>query len=109
MYADDLVDKPIFNPKEQESNEDDDNDDFNNESGEFIERISLNLTNDFEQIEVPEVSIYKKASFVHDFSSNWSVIHDLDSNKCFILPLDRSKIAPPKNLFDMIMKSMVSF
>jgi hypothetical protein len=102
LYADELVDEPIFNPKEQE------NDDSGYDNGEFIERINLNLTNDYEQIEVPEVSIYKKASFVHDFSANWSVIHDLDSNRCFILPLDRSKITPPKNMFDMILKSMVS-
>ena len=48
----------------------DDNSNDNEESidaGSFVEKISLNLTDQYEQIDVPEVAIYKKAAFIHDF------------------------------------------
>ncbi len=64
LYASDVVDKPIFKPKEVLSDE---NEEDLVEIGELKQEISLNLTSQFEEITVPDNSIYKKATFVHDF------------------------------------------
>lgn len=103
LNADDVLDKPIFKPKE--TLDDGDDDDGSVEVGELKQNISLNMTSQTEEIIVPNSLNYKKAIFFHDFIRNWSAIFDFDAQKCFIFPLDRSKISPPKDMFDLIYKA----
>lgn len=100
LNANDLADKPIFKPVEVADDEVEDGD-----SGEFKQVMSLNSTDQTERIEVPNIDNYKKAVFIHDFVMNWSVIYDLIANRCFIMPLDRSKISPPKDILDILIKT----
>ena len=68
LYADDVVNKPVFNPKETNDDDDDgENNDNSVEVGELKQQISLNLTSQTEEITVPSILNYKKATFVHDF------------------------------------------
>ncbi len=66
MYADDVLDKPIFKPKE--TLDDGDDDDGSVEVGQLKQGISLNMTSQTEEIIVPNSLNYKKATFIHDFS-----------------------------------------
>ncbi len=65
MYADDVLDKPIFKPKE--TLDDGDDDDGSVEVGQFKQHMSLNMTSQTEEIIVPNSLNYKKAIFFHDF------------------------------------------
>lgn len=111
--VDDLVNKPVFNPKESIADlgddDDDENDDDVNENGEFHQDLTLNMARELEKISVPEVNQYKKATFIHDFLRNWSVIFDVSLNRCFIIPLDRTKISPPKDIFDILKKTLSGY
>jgi len=71
----------------------------------FEEEFDLDLENEaYEKIEVPEFSHGRKGRFIHDFSFNKTAIVDIEGGRCFILDLNRSRVLPPKSLFDMITK-----
>jgi len=92
-----------------DDDDDDDDDEPEPERGEFKQKINVNIESQTEEITVPEVSIYKQATIVHDFMTNWSAIYDLTMNRCYIMPLDRSKISPPENIIDMIIKTKTGY
>jgi len=58
----------------------------------------------YEKIETPDFSNGRKGRFVHDFAKNKTGIVDLEAGRCFILELNRTRVVPPRNLFDMIEK-----
>uniref|UniRef100_A0A915PYG2 Integral membrane protein 2 n=1 Tax=Setaria digitata TaxID=48799 RepID=A0A915PYG2_9BILA len=58
----------------------------------------------YERISVPRFGSNRPAVFVHDFRKNLTVIVDLLSNRCFIKELDRSVVAAPTSLIDLVEK-----
>jgi len=55
----------------------------------------------YEVIELPEIFLGR---YMHDFQANLTVIIDSLRSRCYIMPLDRTVVPPPRNLFDMLMK-----
>lgn len=71
----------------------------------FDEHMDLDLENEmYERIEVPDFSKGRKGRFIHDFNLNKTGIVDLEKGRCFLLNLDRSRVLPPSNLFDLVSK-----
>lgn len=71
----------------------------------FLEGFDLDLENEaYEKIEVPDFSRGRKGRFIHDFSFNKTAIVDIEGGRCFILDLNRSRVLPPKSLYDMLTK-----
>jgi hypothetical protein len=74
-------------------------------SGEFEEKIELDLQNmKYERLEVPEIEECKKATILHDFEKNLTAVVDRDHAHCFILPLNRSLVRPPQDFWDLLQK-----
>lgn len=64
-----MADKPIFQPKET-LDDDNTNENIyksNPETGELKQEMTLNLTSQVEEINVPNQITYKHATFIHDF------------------------------------------
>lgn len=55
----------------------------------------------YEVLELPEIFLGR---YMHDFNENITVIIDTVRDRCYIMPLDRTLVPPPKNLFDMVLK-----
>ena len=49
---------------------------------------------------MPDIS---SGQYVHDFTVNRTAI--VEENRCFVMVMDRSEIAPPRNLFDLLSKT----
>jgi len=60
----------------------------------------------YEVLEMPELFIGR---YMHDFSENKTVIIDSLQNRCYVMRLDRARIAPPKNIFDIITKIRMGY
>lgn len=67
---------------------------------EFDFELDLEM-NDFETFELPEIF---SGRYMHDFKVNYTAIIDSMGGFCFILPLDRTVISPPRNIFDIFSK-----
>jgi hypothetical protein len=67
---------------------------------EFDFELDLEM-NDFETLELPEIF---SGRYMHDFKVNYTAIIDPMGGFCFILPLDRTVISPPRNIFDIFTK-----
>jgi len=73
----------------------------------FEEDFDLDLSDEerYEKIEVPKgFSHSRPGRFIHDFQLNLTAIIDLENDRCFIIPLNRSRVLPPKSLFDLVSK-----
>ncbi|VDK84320.1 unnamed protein product [Onchocerca ochengi] len=68
------------------------------------ESVEINPDEFYERISVPRFGSNRPAVFVHDFKKNLSAIVDLSSNCCFIKELDRTIVAAPTSLIDLIEK-----
>lgn len=92
-------------------------DDFNTleeeDRAEFDKRISdffhegfeLDLDDErFEKIDVPDFRDGRTGRFIHDFNNNLTGIVDTTGGRCFVMPLDRSKVLPPRDLYDLVVK-----
>jgi len=55
----------------------------------------------YEVLEMPELFLGR---YMHDFSENKTVIIDSIRDRCYIMQLDRNRIPPPRNIFDIINK-----
>jgi len=55
----------------------------------------------YEVVELPEIFLGR---YMHDFQANLTVIIDSLRSRCFVLPLDRTLVPPPRNMFDLLMK-----
>ncbi|KAI4477860.1 integral membrane protein 2A [Polistes fuscatus] len=76
----------------------------NNKS--FIkERFEIDLENEhYEKIDVPDFRGGRQGRFIHDFNINKTGIIDIDGQCCFVMPLNRQRVLPPHNLYDLLRK-----
>jgi len=49
---------------------------------------------------VPQLGFGRPARFIHDFSLNLTAILDMQSQDCYVMPLNRSVIKPPQDLYE---------
>ncbi|KAH0563847.1 integral membrane protein 2B [Cotesia glomerata] len=71
----------------------------------FQECFEMDLENGhYEGIEVPDFRDGRQGRFIHDFNINLTGIIDLDGHSCFVMALDRDKVLPPKNMYDLLNK-----
>uniref|UniRef100_A0A4D5R955 Integral membrane protein 2 n=1 Tax=Scolopendra viridis TaxID=118503 RepID=A0A4D5R955_SCOVI len=76
----------------------------------FKEQFEIDTEYDtFEQIDVPDFTGGRRGRFIHDFSANKTGIIDLDGKRCFVMPLNRSRVLPPDNLFDLVVKMRAGY
>jgi len=69
--------------------------------GKFEFKYEMDLEQEtFELIQMPDIS---SGQYVHDFTVNRTAI--VEENRCFVMVMDRSEIAPPRNLFDLLSKT----
>jgi len=74
--------------------------------GEFEEHLEIDRAEGrYEKIEVPSFEDVHRATVVHDFDKNLTAIVDKDNHNCFILPLNRSVISLPSDLWDLLKKA----
>lgn len=60
--------------------------------------------NTYEKIHMPRFGIFKETLVLHDFTRNYSGIVDFDEGVCYVMNLNREKITPPRDWFDLIRK-----
>ncbi|XP_076238000.1 uncharacterized protein LOC143181480 [Calliopsis andreniformis] len=71
----------------------------------FKERFEIDLKNEhYEKIDVPDFRGGRQGRFVHDFNINKTGIIDIDGQNCFVMPLNRQKVLPPRNMYDLLRK-----
>ncbi|XP_015113913.1 integral membrane protein 2B isoform X1 [Diachasma alloeum] len=70
----------------------------------FQESFEIDLENEHEEIDVPDFRGGREGRFIHDFNINLTGIIDLDSHSCFVMPLNRQRVLPPKNMYDLLNK-----
>ncbi|XP_034948186.1 integral membrane protein 2B [Chelonus insularis] len=71
----------------------------------FQECFEIDLENEhYEGIDVPDFRDGRQGRFIHDFNINLTGIIDLDGHSCFVMPLDRERVLPPKNMYDLLNK-----
>lgn len=71
----------------------------------FQEGFELDLDNDrYEKIDVPDFRDGRSGRFIHDFNNNLTGIVDNTGRRCFVMALDRAKVLPPRDLYDLIIK-----
>lgn len=51
---------------------------------------------------VPSLGLGRPARFIHDFNLNLTAILDMQSKDCYIMPLNRSVVKPPQDLFEFL-------
>ncbi|XP_053978459.1 integral membrane protein 2B [Hylaeus anthracinus] len=71
----------------------------------FKERFEIDLENeDYERIDVPDFRGGRQGRFIHDFNINKTGIIDIDGQCCFVMPLNRQRVLPPRNMYDLLRK-----
>lgn len=71
----------------------------------FRENVELDIDQEkYEKIDVPDFRGTRSGRFIHDFNTNTTAIIDLTGKRCFVMPLNRTNILPPRNLYDLIEK-----
>ncbi|XP_020282861.1 integral membrane protein 2B [Pseudomyrmex gracilis] len=71
----------------------------------FKERLEIDLENEhYEKIDVPDFRGGRQGRFIHDFNINKTGIIDIDGQCCFVMPLNRERVLPPRNLYDLLKK-----
>ncbi|XP_015185901.1 PREDICTED: integral membrane protein 2C [Polistes dominula] len=69
------------------------------------EHFEIDLENEhYEKIDVPDFRGGRQGRFIHDFSINKTGIIDIDGQCCFVMPLNRQRVLPPHNLYDLLRK-----
>ncbi|XP_076183298.1 uncharacterized protein LOC143154998 [Ptiloglossa arizonensis] len=78
---------------------------FIKRSSFFKERFEMDLENEhYEKIDVPDFRGGRQGRFIHDFNINKSGIIDIDGQRCFVMPLNRQRVVPPRNMYDLLRK-----
>lgn len=76
----------------------------------FREQVELDIDDDkYEKIDVPDFGGARSGRFIHDFNTNFTAIIDLTGQRCFVMPLNRTNILPPRNLYDLIEKMWAGY
>ncbi|EZA58658.1 Integral membrane protein 2B, partial [Ooceraea biroi] len=71
----------------------------------FKERFEIDLENEhYEKIDVPDFRGGRQGRFIHDFNINKTGIIDIDGQVCFVMPLNRQRVLPPRNMYDLLKK-----
>lgn len=73
------------------------------QTGSFEQEVTIEDMN-YEKIEVPVIGDMRRSTVLHDFNQNLTAIVDRDQKYCFLLPLDRSLVMPPRDLWDLLVK-----
>ncbi|GAU89641.1 hypothetical protein RvY_02170 [Ramazzottius varieornatus] len=72
----------------------------------FQQQFELDLKKQLWEIlqvpRVPQLGLGRPARFIHDFSLNLTAILDMQSRECYVMPLNRSIIKPPQDLFEFL-------
>ncbi|ESO86330.1 hypothetical protein LOTGIDRAFT_235396 [Lottia gigantea] len=68
------------------------------------EDVEVSEIDNFETLTVPEFDECEETVVWHDFGVNYTAIIDNHLETCFIMKLNRTMLAPPKDLIDLIMK-----
>jgi hypothetical protein len=77
-----------------------------NAQQEFQQEVNVDLKNNVEQIEVPQIGFTSTVRIIEDFDHNITAIRDFGVNKCFIMPLDRQHVPNPANLIETFLAMM---
>ncbi|KZC12232.1 Integral membrane protein 2C [Dufourea novaeangliae] len=79
--------------------------DSDNRKTTFKERFEIDLVNEnYEKIDVPDFRGGRQGRFIHDFNINKTGIIDIDRQCCFVMPLNRQRVLPPRNMYDLLRK-----
>ncbi|KAF7996938.1 hypothetical protein HCN44_002584 [Aphidius gifuensis] len=70
----------------------------------FQESFEIDLENEHEGIDVPDFRGGRQGRFLHDFNINLTGIIDVDGHSCFVMPLNRQRVLPPRNMYDLLGK-----
>ncbi|KAL1124230.1 hypothetical protein AAG570_002000 [Ranatra chinensis] len=73
------------------------------ESENFLKE-EFEIDDNYEKITVPDFSGARHSRFLHNFKTNYTIIVDVDGKRCFVMPLNRTLVLPPKNLYDLVSK-----
>ncbi|CAF1228838.1 unnamed protein product [Didymodactylos carnosus] len=73
---------------------------------EFQQDVKIDVKNNLELIDVPQLGISNHIRVVHDFQHNTTAIRDFDVEKCFVLPLDREHVPNPANFIETFLMKM---
>ncbi|XP_046834481.1 integral membrane protein 2A [Vespa crabro] len=104
IIADSNLFKSLTRATEQEAMDLERNVD-NNIKSFLKERFEIDLENEhYEKIDVPDFRGGRQGRFIHDFNINKTGIIDIDGRCCFVMPLNRQRVLPPHNLYDLLRK-----
>jgi hypothetical protein len=73
------------------------------DNGEFEQHVNID-DYQHESIEVPSIGSARRATVLHDFIQNITVIVDREQSYCFLMPLNRSLVVPPRDFWDLLVK-----
>ncbi|XP_076643361.1 integral membrane protein 2A [Halictus rubicundus] len=103
--ADSELFKSLARGSEQDAMDAEKNVDSDNRKNNFFkERFELDLDNQHYDIDVPDFQGRRQGRFIHDFSLNKTGIIDTVRQCCFVMPLNRQRILPPRNMYDLLRK-----
>ncbi|BFZ06039.1 hypothetical protein BsWGS_09078 [Bradybaena similaris] len=75
----------------------------------FEEGIEVSEVDLFEQLYTPQFDEVQENYVWHDFSRNYTAIIDHHLRHCYVMKLNRTAIAPPKDLIDLVAKLMSGY
>lgn len=70
----------------------------------FEEDIEVSAVDLYERLTVPKFDEVEETVVWHDFDRNLTAIVDPKHRTCYIMPLNRTRISPPRDLIDLIVK-----
>ncbi|KAL8578361.1 hypothetical protein ACOMHN_031735 [Nucella lapillus] len=70
----------------------------------FEEDIEVSTVDLYERLTVPKFDEVEETVVWHDFDRNLTAIVDPLHRTCYIMPLNRTRISPPRDLIDLIVK-----
>uniref|UniRef100_A0A5S6R4X4 Integral membrane protein 2 n=1 Tax=Trichuris muris TaxID=70415 RepID=A0A5S6R4X4_TRIMR len=70
----------------------------------MAQNVEVDTDSQVEKIQVPAFGRNRPAAFVHDFMQNITLIKDVLGKKCFLKALNRSAVAPPSSMIDLLEK-----
>ncbi|XP_059178661.1 uncharacterized protein LOC131957870 isoform X1 [Physella acuta] len=73
------------------------------------ERIQVSEVDLYEELYTPRFDEVRENLVWHDFARNFSVIIDREVRMCYVMKLNRSIIAPPRDLIDLVDKLMSGY
>jgi len=77
--------------------------------GVFEEAIEVSRYDEYEQLSVPFFDEVRESIVFHDYRANYTAIIDRQLGRCFIMPLNRTAIAPPSDVLDLLEKLMTGY